>query len=185
MLLLRQACEQAKIALSKEGRATVEVKQLHEGRDFATPITRAQLDKLCEALWARVLATVDRAFYEGRRGADGKVRALRKGEITRVVLLGGSTASPRLRELVSRHFGDKVPLASFADGVARGAAVQAHLLTGGGNPLMKDLLLIDSTAHAYGLLGDDGKTCVRAWRVCTAGVTWLRVPFCSVCQISS
>jgi molecular chaperone HscA len=73
---------------------------------------------------------------------------LKKDEIDEVVMVGGSTRIPYLKELVSNFFGKKVNDTVNPDEVvALGAAIQADILAGN----TKDILLLDITPLSLGL----------------------------------
>lgn len=73
----------------------------------------------------------------------------RNDEIFRceVVLVGGSTRIPKIQKLVKDFFGGKDPNRGINpdEAVAYGAAVQAGILQGSDDDLIKDVLLIDVT----------------------------------------
>ena len=121
---LRTACEKAKRSLSASTQATVEVDGLADGKDFQTTITRAKFESLCDAFFQRTIAPLDRLL------ADAK---LSKNEIHEIVMVGGSSRIPRIRQLLSDYFGGKKLNDSVHpdEAVAYGAAVQAHILSGG------------------------------------------------------
>jgi len=76
-----------------------------------------------------------------------------KGDISEVVLVGGSTRIPKVQELVKNFFNGKEPCKSINpdEAVAYGAAVQAAILTGVTNETTKDILLIDVTPLSLGI----------------------------------
>merc|ERR1719440_1723325 len=76
-----------------------------------------------------------------------------KKSIHDVVLVGGSTRIPKVQQLIQEFFNGKEPNRSINpdEAVAYGAAVQAAILTGGGNEATKDLLLLDVTPLSMGL----------------------------------
>ena len=123
---LRQACEQAKIRLSSTD--TTELAVPLEGASVAewtTTLTRAQFESLNAALFARLMAPVKNALKEAGKGSgDWTV-----GDIDDVVLVGGSTRVPRVKEMLTQYFGKK-PLDSIDpdEAVAAGAAVHATML---------------------------------------------------------
>jgi L1 cell adhesion molecule like protein len=78
-----------------------------------------------------------------------------KGDIHEVVMVGGSTRIPKIRELVSQFFnGKKLNDSVHPDeAVAIGAAIQAHILTAGKNSTDRtsDLILLDVAPLSLGL----------------------------------
>jgi len=114
---LRRQAEQAKIRLSDQERATLEVP--HDGKMLRWEIDQPRFAKLCEPLIARLRAPLARAVRDAR---------VKPEELTHVVLAGGATRMPEVRRMIARLFG-RLPSQSINpdEVVARGAAVQAGL----------------------------------------------------------
>jgi molecular chaperone DnaK len=144
---LKEAAEKAKIELSST--ATTEINQPFitarmEG-GATTPlhlvetITRADLEKLVADLIDRTLEPCRKAL------ADAGVKA---ADISDVVLVGGMTRMPRVREVVKEFFGrDPHTGVNPDEVVAMGAAIQAGVLQGD----VKDVLLLDVTPLSLGI----------------------------------
>ncbi|WP_118856857.1 molecular chaperone DnaK [Sphingomonas mesophila] len=144
---LKEAAEKAKIELSSA--ATTEINQPFitarmEG-GATTPlhlvetITRADLEKLVDELIKRTLEPCRKAIKDA--GIDAKA-------IDDVVLVGGMTRMPRVREVVKEFFGKEPHIGVNPDEVvAMGAAIQAGVLQGD----VKDVLLLDVTPLSLGI----------------------------------
>ncbi len=144
---LKEAAEKAKIELSSA--STTEVNQPFitarmEG-GTTTPlhlvetITRADLEKLVADLIERTIEPCKKALKDA--GVDAK-------EIADVVLVGGMTRMPRVREVVKDFFGKEPHTGVNPDEVvAMGAAIQAGVLQGD----VKDVLLLDVTPLSLGI----------------------------------
>jgi molecular chaperone DnaK len=144
---LKEAAEKAKIELSSA--ATTEINQPFitarmEG-GTTTPlhlvetISRADLEKLVEDLIERTIEPCKKALKDA--GLDAK-------DIADVVLVGGMTRMPRVRERVKEFFGREPHTGVNPDEVvAMGAAIQAGVLQGD----VKDVLLLDVTPLSLGI----------------------------------
>jgi molecular chaperone DnaK len=144
---LKEAAEKAKIELSSA--ATTEINQPFitarmEG-GTTTPlhlvetISRADLEKLVEDLIERTIEPCRKALKDA--GIDPK-------DIADVVLVGGMTRMPRVRERVKEFFGREPHTGVNPDEVvAMGAAIQAGVLQGD----VKDVLLLDVTPLSLGI----------------------------------
>jgi molecular chaperone DnaK len=144
---LKEAAEKAKIELSSA--ATTEINQPFitarmEG-GATTPlhlvetITRADLEKMVEDLIERTIEPCKKALKDA--GLDAK-------DIADVVLVGGMTRMPRVREKVKEFFGREPHTGVNPDEVvAMGAAIQAGVLQGD----VKDVLLLDVTPLSLGI----------------------------------
>merc|ERR1712022_93055 len=143
MRRLRTACERAKRNLSSSANASIEIDSLFEGVDFYSSITRARFEDLCADLFRGTLEPVEKVLRDSK---------IDKGSVHEVVLVGGSTRIPKVRELISQFFNGKEPARSINpdEAVAYGAAVQACVLTGGSTG-DTDLLLLDVAPLSLGL----------------------------------
>ncbi|OWQ92605.1 molecular chaperone DnaK [Sphingopyxis witflariensis] len=140
---LKEAAEKAKIELSTA--ATTEVNLPFITADASGPkhlvktITRADLEKLVENLVKRTLDPCKKAIKDAGISAS---------EIDEVVLVGGMTRMPRVREVVKDFFGKEPHTGVNPDEVvAIGAAIQAGVLQGD----VKDVLLLDVTPLSLGI----------------------------------
>ena len=133
--LLRAAAERAKCALSTHERATERIE--HQQGAWDLEIDRPLLATLAAPLLDRMAACCRRALADA--GSP---------KIDRVVLVGGSTRVPAVRELAGRMFGVEPYTALDPDVVvALGAALQAQVLSGG----RTDLLLMDVVPLSLGI----------------------------------
>ena len=127
---LMAAARACKEALSEHEIAPVEL-QLDAGR-VDLSVNRAQFEAATAALTARTLQAVRATLRDA---------GLAKADIQGVVLVGGSTRMPQVRQSVAAFFG-REPLVNVNpdEVVAIGAALQANQLAGN-NPLGEMLLL--------------------------------------------
>jgi molecular chaperone DnaK len=144
---LKEAAEKAKIELSSAQTTEINLPFITARMEggSTTPlhlvetITRADLEKLVGGLIERTKEPMKRAL------ADAGLKA---GDIDDVVLVGGMTRMPRVREVVKEFFGKEPHIGVNPDEVvAMGAAIQAGVLQGD----VKDVLLLDVTPLSLGI----------------------------------
>lgn len=136
---IRLEAERAKIRLSNELKTTATL-DLPEGKGrFTRELTRNQVESLCTSLVERTLGPCRLALKDAN---------LTPGDIDEVVLVGGSTRMPLVRQRVQALFGKQPHCELNPDQVvALGAAVQADILSGG----TTDMLLLDVTPLSLGI----------------------------------
>ncbi len=139
MQAVRLEAERTKIRLSDEIKMTA-ILDLPEGKGrYARDLTREQLESLTMELVERTLGPCRLALKDA---------GLTPNDIDEVVLVGGSTRMPLVRQRVQDLFG-KAPHCELNpdEVVALGAAVQADILSGG----TTDMLLLDVTPLSLGI----------------------------------
>jgi len=139
---LKLAAEEAKIELSRHYKAKIEVPAIvkRDGRviNLSKEITRQQFEEMILDLLERTITLVGQALEDAELSAQ---------EISRVLLVGGSTRIPLVRKMVENRMKQK-PSADINpdECVALGAAVQAGLITG----QVRELVLSDIISHSLG-----------------------------------
>jgi molecular chaperone DnaK len=140
---LKESAEKAKIELSSAQTTEVNLPFITADQNgpkhLVKTITRADLEKLVEDLIKRTLEPCKKAMKDA---------GLNNDQIDEVVLVGGMTRMPRVREVVKSYFGKEPHTGVNPDEVvAMGAAIQAGVLQGD----VKDVLLLDVTPLSLGI----------------------------------
>ena len=140
---LTEAAEKAKVELSTLTETVINLPFITANetgpKHIETNITRAKFEQLCEELILRSKIPVENALKDAR---------LDKSKIDEVVMVGGSTRIPAIKNLVKELTG-KIPNQTVNpdEVVAIGAAVQGGVLSGE----VKDILLLDVTPLSLGV----------------------------------
>ena len=140
---LKEAAEKAKIELSSAQSTEVNLPFITADQNgpkhLVKTMSRADLEKLVGDLVDRTMEPCKAALKDA--GTD-------KGEIDEIILVGGMTRMPLVREKVKQFFGKDPSTGVNPDEVvAMGAAIQAGVLQGD----VKDVLLLDVTPLSLGI----------------------------------
>ena len=140
---LKEAAEKAKIELSSAQQTEINLPFITADQSgpkhLTLKLTRAKLESLVEKLIGRTVGPCERALKDA---------GLKAAEIDEVVLVGGMTRMPKVRETVQKFFGKEPNMSVNPDEVvAMGAAIQAGVLQGD----VKDVLLLDVTPLSLGI----------------------------------
>lgn len=145
---LKKACEDAKKVLSINESTNIIVDSFYfdntgKNYDLKITITRDIFEKICEREFIRCLDPVDKALKDAN---------IKPEKIDDVVLIGGSTRIPRIKQLLIEKFGNKLRADINPDeAVAYGATIQAAILSNVNDSNIRDLVLIDVTALTLGI----------------------------------
>jgi len=141
---LRTACERAKRTLSTSAQTMIEVESLFDGKDYNTTISRARFEELCMDLFRKIIEPIEKVILDSR---------IDKSKIDEVVLVGGSTRIPKIKQMISDYFNGKKLCESVNpdEAVAYGAAVQAAILTNNTDEKLQGLVIVDVAPLSLGL----------------------------------
>ncbi len=136
---LREASEKAKIALSNDASTELHLNLPNEKIDVCRTISRSDFEAWVAPLVARSIAKCKAALRDAE---------LSVAEIDEVVMVGGSSRIPLVRQEVEKFFQRKPHVELNPDEVvALGAVVQADILAGGS----RDILLLDVVPLSLGI----------------------------------
>jgi heat shock protein 5 len=90
--------------------------------DLDVPLSRALFEELCQDLFDRLIPPLESALNDSR---------WKKSDLDQILLVGGSTRMPKVKEIVKNFFGKEPSQDLKADeAVAMGAAIQGAVLSG-------------------------------------------------------
>lgn len=145
---LQEACEKAKKELSSLPETDINLPFITMDasgpKHLTMKINRSKFEELIDALVERCRKPVMQALEDA---------GMKPGDIDEIVLVGGSTRVPKVRELVKNIFGkDPHQGVNPDEVVAVGAAIQASVLAGE----RTDVLLLDVTPLTLGIETEGG-----------------------------
>ena len=140
---LKEAAEKAKIELSSSSQTEVNLPFITADasgpKHLNLKLTRAAFEAMVEELVQRTRKPCEDAMKDAGVSAS---------EIDEIVVVGGQTRMPRIRDFVKQVFGKEPNMSMNPDEVvAMGAAIQAGVLQGD----VKDVLLLDVTPLSLGI----------------------------------
>lgn len=142
MRKLQTACETAKKILSNSNIANIMIENFYESNDLNMSVTKNVFEEICNELFERTLDSVKRALIDAK---------FSDRDIDDVVLIGGSTRIPAIRNILEKKFPGKIHSNINPDeAVAYGATIQAALLSGK-TFSSGEITLIDVTPLSLGI----------------------------------
>ncbi|MBK6463259.1 MAG: molecular chaperone DnaK [Myxococcales bacterium] len=140
---LKEASEKAKIELSSVQETTINLPFITVGSGgpvhLDLRLSRAKLEQMITPLVERSMEPVRKALQDAKKSAN---------QVDEVILVGGSTRIPLVKETVKKFFGrDPDQSVNPDEVVAVGAAVQAGVLSGD----VKDMVLLDVSPLSLGI----------------------------------
>ena len=140
---LKEAAEKAKIELSTVLETDINLPFITADasgpKHLQMKLSRAKFEQLADELFQRSMGPVRQALADA---------GLKPSDIDEVVLVGGTTRTPKIQQLVKEYFGKEPHKGVNPDEVvAVGAAIQGGVLKGE----VKDVLLLDVTPLSLGI----------------------------------
>lgn len=143
---LRAAAENAKKALSVAFSTEINVDSLFQKDGqyipFKKNLSRAKFEQLNMELFKKTLIPVTKVLEDAK---------LKKNDIDEILLVGGSTRIPKVKQLLEEYFNGKKPNQSVNpdEAVAMGAAIQAAIVQGKSET--QDMVILDVTPLTLGI----------------------------------
>jgi molecular chaperone DnaK len=136
---LRELAREAKHQLSEKETFPVRLPFVQGRSPEEWILTRSELERLAAPILERTRASCLRALADAN---------LQPSDLKEVILVGGSTRMPLVRRLVEEIFGKAPNLSQNPDeAIARGAALQAAILSGA----LNEVVLLDVTPLSLGI----------------------------------
>jgi heat shock 70kDa protein 1/2/6/8 len=143
MRRLKTQCEMAKKILSTVASTEISYENFYDGNDLCVNMTRTRFENICDKEFKRCLEPISSALKDAKFSAEN---------IDDVVLIGGSTRIPKIRQLLEEMFPGKLKSSINPDeAVACGAAIQAAILNNQSDEVIDGIVLVDVTPLSLGI----------------------------------
>ena len=141
---LRKGCEDAKKRLSEVEKTTIAIKEFYKNQNLFLTITRGSFEKICRDLFILCLKPLDDIL---------KNTDLDKSLIDEIILVGGATRMPAIRNNLKLFFNGKELNTSINpdEVVAAGAAIQGFILSHDKDPFSENVVLLDIIPLSLGV----------------------------------
>jgi heat shock protein 5 len=148
MSKVKTAAIAAKHALSFDLETIVHIDDFFNSEDLDVPMSRSLFEDLCKEDFARIIPPLEAVMTKSR---------WKKSDLDQILLVGGSTRIPKVKEIVRDFFGQEPSQVLNPDeAVAIGAAIQGSVLAGDEG----DVVLLDVNPLSLGIELKSGKMSV-------------------------
>ena len=141
---LKIACEKSKRLLSISEEIPIYVDNFYIDETLYIVVTKAKFEDLCKDLFAKLTKPIDDILHQSKLGIS---------DIKEVVMVGGSTRIPKIKEIITSFF-ESVKINDTInpdEAVAYGAAVDAYKIHSKKKAVLNDIILLDTTPFSLGL----------------------------------
>jgi molecular chaperone DnaK len=153
--VLTREAEDAKRALST--RNSITIRFAHQGHRIQVVLSREEFEALTADLVQRTIFTVEKLLRDAR---------VKWSDLTRILLVGGSTRMPMISSELERQSGMAVDRSMSPDeAVAHGAALYAGFLQQGEGAADHNLAVKNVNSHDLGVLGLEKETGMKRRRI--------------------
>ena len=143
IMRLKTHCEKAKRVLSNSEEAHIFIDNFIGDIDFEITITRGDFEDICKEKFEKCIEIVKECLEN---------KKIKKETINEILLVGGSSRIPKIKEMLTTFFNGKKLNDSINpdEVVAYGATVQAAILTNKYDERLEDLILMDVNSLSLG-----------------------------------
>ena len=144
MQKLRRECENTKILLSTTVKTNIAVKNFYEDKNLIVTMTRDKYIRICRDLLILCIKPLEDSLNSAK---------LERSDIDEIILVGGMTRMPIIRENIKNFFSGKEPNCTINpdEVVSTGAAIQAYLLSNKDDPFSENVTLLDIIPLSLGV----------------------------------
>ena len=150
---LKVACENIKKNLSISDKTTLRINNLLDKVDINLEITKQEFENICLPLIERLKLPLNNAIAEAGKKMQALKKDFTKDDIDEVILVGGSTRIPMVKNFVKNFFPKKKinDRINPDEAVAYGATLQAEKILYNRDKIISNFHILDITPFSLGL----------------------------------
>lgn len=140
---LKKSCENGKKLLSSTNNVKIIVNDFYDEKDLMINLSKEKFEEICRDLFILCLKPLEDIMIS----CD-----FNKDEIDEIILVGGATRIPKIRDNLELFLGKKPNSTINPDEVvAAGAAIQGYILSNNNDPFSENLVLLDVIPLSLGI----------------------------------
>ena len=142
---LKVACENTKKILSIANNTTLRISNFAKDLDINIEIKREEFEQICQHLFKKLEEPMNIALSKAK---------LSKEDIDEVILIGGSTRIPKIKDLIKEFFKNKIKINDSInpdEAVAFGATLQAEKILYNQDQIISNFHILDITPFSLGV----------------------------------
>ena len=150
---LKVACENIKKNLSISDKTTLRINNILDNVDINLEITKQEFENITQPLIERLKIPLNNAIVEAGKKMQTLKKDFTKNDIDEVILVGGSTRIPKVKEFVKKFFPKKKinDTINPDEAVAYGATLQAEKILYNRDQIISNFHILDITPFSLGI----------------------------------
>ena len=147
---VRKDTEEIKKMLSFKKESNYDIAAFYKNQDLGIKINRSEYENLCLDLWKKCFKSVDKAL---------SIAKLEKKDIDDIILVGGSSRTPKIQQMIKEYFNGKEPLKTINpdEVVAYGATLVALIENLNENNSFNQIKINEITSLSIGIEVSNGQ----------------------------
>ena len=142
---LKKECVKKKIELSNSNKVIIEVDNLKDNHDLNIVLTRNDFEEICKDLFNKCIPIIEKVLKNAK---------LTKEKIADIILLGGCTKIPKIKEIIKNYFKREINdnIINPKESISIGAAIQGAIINNIEDKNLKKLTIFDICSGSIGVV---------------------------------
>ena len=144
LVRLLKACEKSKKILTNQNKVNIQIDNLMEGKGLNLVLTREKFEELCLDLFKKCISHIENCI---------KGSKLSKEKIDEIVLMGGSSRIPKIRQMIQEFFeGKEINITSNPElSPVFGASIKGAIISNVKDKVIEKIANYDACSFSYGV----------------------------------